>query len=475
MRARGFLALLLVAADARGAALVIRNARLIDGTGVPPRDGVSILVRDGRIARVASDIAPDDTTVLDVAGATVLPGLMDVHVHFIVAPGGGFRKDSPETLRRLNRRHLRAYLASGVTTVLDAGIDPAVARDIQGDLAAGAPGPRFLTTGPYVRPPNGYGWDGFGAERTPAEVEAKLDLVRSLGAPGIKLAFEPASGFSPEMRRAILDGAARRGLFVFVHAMTEAAQREALDWGARAIMHPVMGGRWHGDFLAPRDLSDEFVARMRASGAYQVTTLSLLDTWPGHFDPALLDDPRLRLVVPAEERATAHDPAALRAFADDVVGWAMPWIPHAVRPLALDSVWTRANLDAGMAYSQRNLRRLHEAGVPLVVGTDAPSPWPYAVFHFHGWQTPREMELVGAAGIPSMDVLVAATRRPAEMLGIAGDVGTVEVGKRADLVVVRGDPLDDLRALRRVAWTIHDGVPHTPAEWMEVGSAERID
>ena len=302
-------------------------------------------------------------------------------------------------------------------------------------------------------------------------MEAKLDLIRSLGAPGIKMAFEPTSGFSPELRRAILDGTARRNLALFVHATTEAAQREALDWGARAIMHPVLGGRWHGDLLAPRDLSDEFVARMKASGAYQVTTLSLLDTWPGHFDTALLDDPGLGLVVPAEERATARDPAALRAFADDVIGWAMPWMPHTVRPLALDWVWTRANLDAGLAYSGRNLR----PGVPLVVGTDAPSPWPYALFHFHGWQTPREIELVGAAGIPPMDVLVAATRRPAEMLGIAADVGTVEVGKRADLVVVRGDPLADLRALRRVAWTIHDGIAHTPVEWMEVGSMERID
>ena len=206
MRVRRLLALLVVATsaiDARGAALVIRNARLVDGTGAPARDGLSILVRDGRIAAIAPDVGADDAALLDVAGATVLPGLMDAHVHFVAAPGSAFRRDSAETLRRLNRWHLRAYLACGVTTVLDAGIDPAVARDLQADLAAGAPGPRFLTTGPYVRPPNGYGWDGFGAERTPAEVEAKLDLIRSLGAPGIKMVFEPTSGFSPELRRAI--------------------------------------------------------------------------------------------------------------------------------------------------------------------------------------------------------------------------------------------------------------------------------
>jgi len=383
-------------ADAGAGGLLLRNARLIDGTGGPPRAGVSIRLRDGRISAIGPDLAPDDALVLDVDGATVLPGLMDAHVHFITAPGGGFRGDSPETLRALNRRHLRAYLASGVTTVLDAGIDPPVARAIQADLAAGLPGPRFLTTGPYVRPPGGYGWDGFGAETTPAEVETKLDLIASLGAPGIKMAFEPASGFPPAMRQAIIDGAARRHLFLFVHATTEAAQRAAIEWGARAVMHPVLGGRWNGQLLAPRELSDEFVARMKASGAYQVTTLSLLDTWPGHFDLARLDDPLTRLTVPAEELATARDPGAVRAFADGTIGWAMPWVPRVVRPLALDWVWTRANLDAGLAYSQRNLRRLHDAGVPLVIGTDAPSPWPFAVFHFHGPQTLREVELVGA-------------------------------------------------------------------------------
>jgi imidazolonepropionase-like amidohydrolase len=283
------------------------------------------------------------------------------------------------------------------------------------------------------------------------------------------MAFEPTSGFSPEMRQAILAGLARRGLFLFVHATTEAAQREALDWGARGIMHSVMGGRWRGDLFAPRDLSDEFVTRMKASGAYQVTTLSLMDTWPGYFDRKLLDDPQLQLVVPAEERATAADPNAVQSFADGVIGWAMPAIPHAMRPLALDWVWTSANLEAGLAYSQRNLLRLYKAGVPLVVGTDAPSPWPYAVFHFHGWQTPREVELVAAAGVPPMEAIVAATRRPAEMLGIAAEVGTVEVGKRADLLIVRGDPLADVRALRRVVWTVRDGVAHTPAEWMQSG------
>ena len=100
------------------------------------------------------------------------------------------------------------------------------------------------------------------------------------------------------------------------------------------------------------------------------------------------------------------------------------------------------------------------------LGTDAPSPWPDAIFHFHGPQTLREIELLGEAGIPPMDAIQAATRVPAEMLGLGAEVGTVAVGKRADLVVVAGDPLAGLGALRSIRWSVRDGVAHTPEEWM---------
>ncbi len=460
-------------APASAADLLIRDARLIDGTGAPPRAPVSILIRDGRIAEVAPAIDPDGAPGLDAAGATVLPGLMDMHVHFITAPGSGFRKDSRETIRQLNRQHLRAYLASGVTTVLDAGIDPGSARDIQAWLADGHAGPRVLTTGPFVRPPGGYGWPGFGEDSTPAQVEAKLDLLQSLGAAGVKIALEAGwspfgslGGFTAELRRAVIEGAARRRLPLFVHATSEAAQRDALDWGARAIMHAVQGGAWSGQMRPPRDLSDEFIRRMKASGAYQVTTFSLLDNWPGLFPRQRLDDPLVQLTVPAVELASARDPDAARYFAVAVLGFAVPWLPEGMRPFVARRLWTTANLRDGMAYSQRNVRRLHEAGVPIVVGTDAPSPWDFAVHHFHGPTTRWEIELLGQAGLSPEAALAAATRTPAAMLGRAHELGTVEVGKRADLVIVRGDPLADLRALRTIRWTVRDGVARTPEEWM---------
>jgi imidazolonepropionase-like amidohydrolase len=461
------------AARVQGADLLVRNARLIDGTGAPPRGPVSILIRSGRVSEIAAEITAPAVPVLDADGATVLPGLMDMHVHFIAAPGSGFRKDSQETVRELDRQHLRAYLACGVTTVLDAGIDPPTARDIQAWLAGGHAGPRFLTTGPYVRPPGGYGWSGFGTESTPEEIEAKLDLIQSVGGVGVKIALEAGwnplaslGGFSPELRRALIDGAARRQLPLYVHATSEKAQAAAVEWGAHAIMHAVWGGVWTGQPMPPSDLSEDFIARVKASGAYQVTTFSIVDNWPGLFQRARLEDPLVRLTVPEVELASARDPRADRYFAIATIGFAAPWIPEMLRPFVARRLWTERNLLDGLAYSQRNVRRLYEAGVPIVVGTDAPSPWDMAIYHFHGPTTVREIELLGQAGLPPLAAVLAATRTPAKMLGMDAELGTVEVGRRADLVIVRDDPLQDLGALRTIRWTVQDGVARTPEEWM---------
>jgi imidazolonepropionase-like amidohydrolase len=110
---------------------------------------------------------------------------------------------------------------------------------------------------------------------------------------------------------------------------------------------------------------------------------------------------------------------------------------------------------------------MHQSGIPIVVGTDA-SSWPVFLNFFHGTSTIREIELLVGAGMPPVDVIASATRIPAEMMGLEQLIGTIELGKRADLVVVRGDPLKNVSALKSVAWTIKDGEAHTPEEWMSM-------
>jgi imidazolonepropionase-like amidohydrolase len=466
---------LLLGADA-SAQVVIRGALVVDGTGGPPKQA-RILVRDARIAALDDgEPEPLGAQVIDAQGMTALPGLIDAHVHFVAASGTSIREDSDEDLEELNRAHLRAYLACGVTTVLDAGVYPAVAQGIQRWLADGAPGPRYLTTGPYLRPRGGYGHPRFGAESTPEDVERKLDRIQSLGAVGVKLGLEDGFGpgvgprpFSPELLEAVVAGARRRGLPLYVHARTESTQRAALRIGAHALLHAAM------DATSPEPLSDAFVAEMRASGAYQVTTLSVVETFPGLYDTQRLDDPLVRLVVPARELETARAPDARDRFFVGIIGWAAPWTFERTRPWIARVALSPERLARTLAVGQENLLRLHRAGVPLVVGTDAPSPWPDAIYHFHGVQTAREIELLGEAGLSPVEAIAAATGVSARMLGLEDEIGTLEVGKRADVLLVEGDASRDLRALRRPRWILKDGVAHTPEEWMQGGREVAAD
>lgn len=458
-----------VAPSVGGAELLIRDARVVDGRGTPALERASILVRDGRIAAIGPElVASPSARVIDAAGLTALPGLIDSHVHFVYASGSGYRGDSDATIRELNRQHLRGYLACGVTSVLDAGAFVETARDIQGWLAQGHAGPRYLTLGPYPRPPDGYGHPRFGAESTPAELEAKLDLIQSLGAVGVKLAIERGFGasggapaqFTPELMQALVQGAKRRGLPLYVHAMNEAAQSEALDLGAHALMHAAL------DAVSPTPLSDAFVARLRASGAYQATTLSLFATFPSLFDRARLDDPLTRLVVPRVELETASAPDAPARFAVAIFGYAAPWTFEFTRPWLAKLFLSADRLRAAIAMAQQNLLRLHRAGVPIVVATDAPSPWPDAIHHFHGVQTLQEVRLLGEAGLTPLEAIAAATSVPARMLGLDAEIGALAPGMRAEIALVEGPADRDLRALQQVRWTVQGDVARTPAEWM---------
>lgn len=462
-----------IASSARGeaATLVIRNARLAATATEAARPAVDIAIDGDRIVGV-EDHRPDappppGATVLDATGMTALPGFIDAHVHFVAAPGSAARGDSDETIRELNRQHLRALLAAGVTTVLDAGAYPEVVRDIQGWLAAGHAGPRYLTTGPYVRNPGGYGHPRFGEDATPAAVEAKLDLIQSLGGAGVKIGLEEGFGpiggpspFPPEILEAIREGARKRGLPIYVHARTEATQGQAIDLGARAIMHAAF------DAVSPAELSDEFVARLGESGVYQLTTLSAIDTLPGLYDTSRLADPRTALLVPPLELETARAPDAEQRFHLAMIGFAAPWTFEWTRPWIVRFFPWRETFAEALAVGQRNLMRAHRAGAPIVAATDVPSPWPDAIYHFYGVQMAREMALLVDAGFTPTEAITAATSTPARMLGLDGDIGAVAAGKRADIVLVEGEPDRDVAALERVRWTVKDGVARTPEEWM---------
>lgn len=356
--------LAVLAARADGADLLVRNARLVDGTGAPPRGGVGILVRDGRIAAIAPGLEAPGVPSVDAAGGTVIPGLVDAHVHLGVAPGSELRGDTPAEERALRHAHLRAYLACGVTTVLDTAIDPGTAREIQAWLRAGHAGPRVLLLGPGFVTPGGYLADVEQPVATPADVEVQFEVLLELGAVGAKVFVERGFGPTPvwpipsdAVRAAIVAGAERRKLPLYVHANREDDKDVALDMGAHAILHA-------GFYRAPP--SPEFVARMARSGTYLVTTFAVMDARLMQFHPERLADPLFRRTVPAVELATAGDPASGAALARREVGMSLPWLPGFLAgPLA--RVYTsEAFIAQALANAQRAAQMLWAAGVPLV-------------------------------------------------------------------------------------------------------------
>jgi imidazolonepropionase-like amidohydrolase len=163
--------------------------------------------------------------------------------------------------------------------------------------------------------------------------------------------------------------------------------------------------------------------------------------------------------------ATARDPEADRFAARAAIGYGPRWIPRVLVDFVARLVWNERMIAETVGRSQEMIRRLHDAGVRIVVGTDSPGT-PYFQYNFHGPTTIREVELLTAAGLSFQEALAAATRVAAEMVGLGQELGTVEIGKRADMVILNGDPLKNPGALRSIRWTIKEGVARSPEEWM---------
>lgn len=455
--------------------LLIINARLIDGLGNAGRDLTSIYIRDGKITKIGGRLPPGDAKVLDVKGATVMPGLIDAHVHLQSVPGSVFRKDSEETLQKYRLHQLRAYLACGVTTVLDNAISAPMLRQFQEYLASGGVGPAIYALAPAFYPPGGYLDNGmltpywgrhWKAAGNRADIDALFKEYEGLdNIVGVKTMLESGFGkstmwplHSPEIRRMIVEEAGKRNLPLYIHAYKKKEQNMGLDMGVHTFVH--------SGFMFKQPTAD-FIRRTKEQGTYVTTTISCtFDQMLVQFEQERLDDGFLKLRVPGELLSTAGNAGAWEDYYQRFFKISSPkWMPSFIRKAIPKVINIEKAIQSCMKNAVRAIITMYNAGIPIVVGTDA-SSWPVFLSFFHGTSTIREIELLHRAGIPPMDVISSATRIPAEMMGIEKITGTIEAGKRADLIVVRDDPLKDIKAVRSLMWTIKEGEARTPEEWM---------
>lgn len=456
--------------------LLITHARLIDGTGAGPQNDKSILIRQGMIVDIGDMQTAEDALLLDVKGATVLPGIIDAHVHLQSVPGSMFRRDSEREVREQRYHQLRSYLACGVTTVLDNLIAAPMLNELHAHLDAGHAGPRIYALGPGFYPPDGYLDHGmlspqWGPHFRPAGSEAEVEALYEEFADcrnivGVKVLLEPGFGatpvwpiHSPAMRKIISRQAEKRGLPIHAHAYSVKMQAMALAMGAHSLAH---AGFLKG---SPSKL---FIQEMLRRGAYVTSTLaSTLEQMLVQFDPQRLDDPLLKLTVPRNQLYTARDPKAWQETNAIFLHNSAPkWLPKAVMNFIIKRIDMERQVRACVECSSKAIKLMHLEGIPVCLGTDT-SNWPLFLSFFHGPSTVLEMELLVRAGLAPLDVITAATQTPARMMGLADELGTLEKGKHADMIIVRKDPLADINALRSLMFSIIGGKARTPDEWIK--------
>ncbi|MCB9765573.1 MAG: amidohydrolase family protein [Alphaproteobacteria bacterium] len=441
--------------------VLLTNARLIADADSDPVDGAALLVVDGRIAALA-DSADGllAERVVDLEGATVIPGLIDSHVHTTLLQGAPFRDDTEAERQDLIHQQLRSYVACGVTTALDAAAMPEDRVHVQGWLAEGNVGPTLYWLAYPPSPPGSYiqaVLPGSPVQETPEEVRAYVQAQPAPGVIGVKIAMEEGMLRriwpmpSGEWADALVQESAAVGLPIFAHAMGPEETIAALALQPRALMH--------GLFVNDTEAIEAVVA----SGVWVVPTLVISDNNFLALDPSRLEDPLLQAVITPHELAALSDPEALDQSFRAVGAMVSPRLPPGlVARISRSERYYDKVLEDRLAAT----RRLHEAGVPLVMGSDAPA-WPIMYSQIPGYSSVRELELLGRVGLSPAEVLASATTVPAEMLGIEDSAGRIAEGRPADLVVLGDDPLEDVSAYREIRYVMHQGELRTPEGWLE--------
>ena len=387
-------------------AFVIRNAQVFDGTKLlGPAD---VWVEDGQIKAVGRNVkVPPETKVVDGAGDTLLPGLIDSHTHDWEA------------------QMLQQALAFGVTTQLDMFTDPRFAAGIKKEQTEGKDlnMADLRSSGYLATAPHGHGTE-YGMPvptlTSPDQAQAWVDARIVEGSDYIKIIYDDGSTYgahiptlSKETMRAIVDAAHRRGTIAVVHIGDQQGAKDAINAGADGLAH----------LFADSEPTSDFAALAAAHHVFVVPTLTVLESVSGIASgESLTTDPRLEPYLTPQNIANLK-----RSFGQ------LPTHPSE-------------------KYAGTAVRELMAVHVPVLAGTDSPNPGTS-----HGASLHRELQLLVRAGMTPQQALEAATSVPAKTFHL-NDRGEIAPGKRADLLLVKGDPTQDITATRDIVAVWKAGV-----------------
>jgi imidazolonepropionase-like amidohydrolase/ABC-type multidrug transport system permease subunit len=434
----------------RSRTLLIRDARLFVGDGNVIEQG-AVLVKDGRITEIFTGSAPDPKTLkaeaIDAAGKTLMPGLIDVHVH--LGNPGGFSANASdyEMPDKAFPRELAAYLYSGVTAVKSVGdpIDAVLAARDEGNSGEKL-GAELFAVGPLFTAPGGHGTEysknipevargNFDAQflrlpKTPEEAKQMVDELAKRHVDGIKTILEAGSPAYPFVRmdpalvNAIANEAHALHLPVVCHTGNARDVEDAVNAGVDGIEHGSMTDV----------IPDALFARMKQAGITYDPTLDVVEAFTmlaqGKSD--MLDRTLVQQVGPKKLLEST------RTFLQSPSGETM-----------------RAGLakyPVSMPIANQNLLAAMRAGVTLVTGTDSGNPT-----LFHGPAVHRELQLWIEAGVPAAVALQAATYNGAQLLRTADRMGLIKKGYEANLLLVDGNPLKEIAVTERISMVMFKG------------------
>ena len=387
------------------------NARVIDGRGQVIERGV-IIVGDGKIVAVgplASTTVPAGAQRIDLAGTTIIPGLVNAHGHLTGA--NGMRNDPNGYTRDNLVRQLKTYAQYGITTVFSLGDDQEAAFQLRAEQASGPlDRARVFVAGPVI---NG---------QTAAEARALVDKVAAMKPDLLKIRIDDNLGSSKKMPdeawRATIARAGELKLPVATHIFYLADAKAALMAGANIVAHSVRD--------VPVDA--EFVAELKKrGGCYTPTLMREVSTFVYGTTPAWARDPFFLKGAGAAAGDELSDPA------------------RQAQVQASGGYKQGLRYKEGLEVAKRNLKTLSDAGVQIAMGTDTGPAGRWQGFFEH-----LELEMMVEAGLTPMQTLVAATSAAAACHGRSGQLGSIQPGAAADLLVLAANPLDDIRNTRQI-------------------------
>ncbi len=393
---------------------------------VPPLHHAAVLIEDNRIVWVGpanQAKVPPDAKVVDTSGQTMLPGLIDLHVHLMLLGHGDYARWFPWSVEygveRVMEISARQLLMAGVTTAVDLSGPLKESLSVRDRIdRREIPGPRMWMSGPWVTLSTGRFPPEQMTVTTPEEAYAATEKLAKAGVNVIKA--YPMTGAH---YKKVVEAAHKHQLKVYAHVVEQNLVRTAIDAGVDVLTHP--GG---GDAPPyPADLVDEIVALGRP------VTSTAVHRWiyPATIAfPGRLQDPQLKKDFP---------PEIWREVQDSFKNWQTL------------QYFQRADRDA--LFNEQRLKQLIDAGAVMGMGTDSGTP-----MNFHTEALWREIKIHVDMGMSPQRAISAATRVNARIMGRGAELGTIEAGKLADIIVVAGDPLSNVMALSDVRVVVKDGV-----------------